>query len=280
MATLKNTTVDDTGSVYLPRGTTAQRPANPGNGAMRYNTTLGYVEFYWMGIWVNAETNRGGVPMSGLLFLIDVDNPASWNGSTLTDISGNNVSITTSGTLTEQTSAVGSKYLTGGSNDWINIPLDVATITGNNFSVMTLCGYNGGNRGRITSTSSGNNWLLGHWGAGDARYHPNAWVSQNTSSGGGAANNQWGVHVGTGRTNTGRINMNEWQYWKNGSRLTVNVNLSPAGANGPNNLSINRFGNGSEPSDWKWQYLAVWNRVLTEDEIMGLSGALLERGGF
>jgi hypothetical protein len=277
MATLKNTIVDDTGSVYLPRGTTAQRPANPGNGAMRFNTTLGYVEFYWMGIWVNAETNRGGVPMSGLIFLADVGNPASWNGSTLTDLSGSNVPITINGTATEQTSAVGSKYLTGGTSAYITIPLNVQTITGNNFTVMTLCGYNGGTRERITSTSD-NNWLLGHWSSGDARYYAEGWVSQNTSSGGGAANNQWGVHVGTGRTNTGRINMDEWQYWKNGGLLTVNVDRA-GGINGPTSLQINGIG-GGERSDWKWQFLAVWNRTLGEDEITGLSGALLERGGF
>lgn len=46
MATLKNTTVDDTGYLQLPVGTTAQRPASPANGYIRYNTTLGYIEIY------------------------------------------------------------------------------------------------------------------------------------------------------------------------------------------------------------------------------------------
>ena len=277
MATLKNTIVDDTGSVYLPRGTTAQRPATPVDGAMRYNTDLGYVEFYWKGIWVNAETNKGGVPMEGLMFLMDVDNPDSWNGSTLTDISGNNVSVSISGAVTEQTSATGSKYLTGGTSATISIPLNVNSLAPNFHTVMTVCGYNGGTRERITSTA-GNNWLLGHWSNGDARYYAEGWVSQNSSSGGGAGNNQWGVHVGTARRNTGRIDMNEWQYWKNGGLLTVNVNRS-GGTSGPTSLQINGVG-GGEKSDWKWQFLAVWNRVLTEDEIRDLSGAILSRGGF
>ena len=46
MATLKNTTFNDTGFITLPAGTTAQRPASPVQGMTRYNTTLGYVEWY------------------------------------------------------------------------------------------------------------------------------------------------------------------------------------------------------------------------------------------
>ena len=46
MATLKNTTIDDTGYIQLPVGTTAQRPASPTAGMIRFNTSLGYVEVY------------------------------------------------------------------------------------------------------------------------------------------------------------------------------------------------------------------------------------------
>ena len=73
--------------------------------------------------------------------------------------------------------------------------------------------------------------------------------------------------------------MDEWQYWKNGGLETVGVTRN-GGSQGPTNLSINRWGSSSQPSDWKWQFLAVWNRVLNEDEIRGLSGAILSRGGF
>jgi len=40
-----------TGGLYLPSGTTAQRPASPATGQMRFNTTLGYAEFYALGNW-------------------------------------------------------------------------------------------------------------------------------------------------------------------------------------------------------------------------------------
>ena len=35
-----------TGGLYLPVGTTAQRPASPATGQMRFNTTTGGVETY------------------------------------------------------------------------------------------------------------------------------------------------------------------------------------------------------------------------------------------
>jgi hypothetical protein len=35
-----------TGGLYLPTGTTAQRPAAPATGQMRFNTTTGSVEVY------------------------------------------------------------------------------------------------------------------------------------------------------------------------------------------------------------------------------------------
>ena len=46
MATLKNSIINDTGYFTLPAGTTAQRPGSPTQGMTRYNTTLGYVEWY------------------------------------------------------------------------------------------------------------------------------------------------------------------------------------------------------------------------------------------
>ena len=54
MAVLKNTVSD--GAVILPSGTTAQRPASPEQGAMRFNTTLGVTEIYQWGGWVDAAS--------------------------------------------------------------------------------------------------------------------------------------------------------------------------------------------------------------------------------
>jgi len=48
---------DGTGAMYVPRGTTAQRPGSPASGYTRYNTTTGQLEiFNTIGGWVNAGT--------------------------------------------------------------------------------------------------------------------------------------------------------------------------------------------------------------------------------
>ena len=46
MADLKNTTIDDTGFLELPSGTTAQRPSNPQAGMIRWNTDVELAELY------------------------------------------------------------------------------------------------------------------------------------------------------------------------------------------------------------------------------------------
>jgi len=46
MAILQNTTINDTGFLRLPSGTTGQRPGSPANGDVRFNTDLNIVEWY------------------------------------------------------------------------------------------------------------------------------------------------------------------------------------------------------------------------------------------
>jgi hypothetical protein len=51
MAILKNTNINDTGYLRLPVGTTAQRPASPVAGDVRFNTTEGVMEIYSGTAW-------------------------------------------------------------------------------------------------------------------------------------------------------------------------------------------------------------------------------------
>jgi len=64
MAQLRNTTVDDTGNLSLPSGTTAQRPATLLQGMIRYNTTLNDTEYYdgtaWRSIADTGVEATGG----------------------------------------------------------------------------------------------------------------------------------------------------------------------------------------------------------------------------
>lgn len=63
MATLKNLTINDSGYLQLPTGTTAQRPASPANGMVRFNTDTRCVETYSSAGWValdDQQTATGG----------------------------------------------------------------------------------------------------------------------------------------------------------------------------------------------------------------------------
>jgi hypothetical protein len=56
MASLKNTTINDTGNLTLPVGTNAQRPT-AANGMLRYNTDVGQMEAYVNSAWVTISTS-------------------------------------------------------------------------------------------------------------------------------------------------------------------------------------------------------------------------------
>ena len=49
---LQNPTCNSTGSITIPSGTTAQRPASPVNGMVRYNLTTLSIEGYANNTWV------------------------------------------------------------------------------------------------------------------------------------------------------------------------------------------------------------------------------------
>ena len=52
---LKDITINDTGFLNLPSGTTAQRPGSPATGMMRYNTDLQAIEWYDGSNWVTGS---------------------------------------------------------------------------------------------------------------------------------------------------------------------------------------------------------------------------------
>jgi Concanavalin A-like lectin/glucanases superfamily len=78
MATLKNTTVNDTGFIQLPVGTTAQRPVSPANGMMRHNSSTASLEMYSNGQWVTIASS---IVTSNLVIWLDAGNSSSYPGS-------------------------------------------------------------------------------------------------------------------------------------------------------------------------------------------------------
>ena len=63
-----NTNFQSNGSIKIPRGTTGQRPANPENGAIRFNTTLNTVEAYLGGTWTDLASSGGVVPAGAIIY--------------------------------------------------------------------------------------------------------------------------------------------------------------------------------------------------------------------
>jgi len=85
VATLKNTTINDTGFVTLPVGNTVQRPGSPTVGMMRYNSTTGFAEVYSSGGWAVF----GAPPPT-----ISTVTPGTYNGETGTSFTINGANFT------------------------------------------------------------------------------------------------------------------------------------------------------------------------------------------
>ena len=96
MATLKNTTVNDTGFFMPPSGTTAQRPVSPTAGMMRFNTTTNFLEFYDGSGWTNVAGKGTVAAPNNLLLYLDAGISSSYPGSGLIwyDISGQGKNFT------------------------------------------------------------------------------------------------------------------------------------------------------------------------------------------
>ena len=248
MASLKNTIIDDTGGILLPVGTTAQRPNPAVDGDMRFNTDLGYVEYYYKGFWIDCRSNTGGITHNGLVSYINPGVTACYPGSgtTLTDLSGNANNWTLSASGVTYSANDGGKFTLTTTGTITNaVTLNYST---SNHTVMVASRYSGATKGRILRGIS-NNWLLGHWSTGNRRHFAEGWVEQSGDGG-----TDWAVH-----TAVGDYTNDIWFYYKNGSLVARNS----SGSQGPNGLVVN----GSEVSDCEVSVILVYNRLLSEKEV-------------
>lgn len=120
MASLKNTTINDTGFIRAAVGTTAQRPT-ASRGMIRFNSTTGLFEVYNGRIWENITA---GAPISsGLEVYLDANDLASYPGSGTTwfDLTGNSRHGTLqNGPVYAGTSANPGRFFTfDGINDYV-----------------------------------------------------------------------------------------------------------------------------------------------------------------
>jgi len=61
----------NTGAAIVPKGTTAQRPATPVEGSLRYNTTTSALEVYKSGTWGSVGGGATGGGQNAAFYLND-----------------------------------------------------------------------------------------------------------------------------------------------------------------------------------------------------------------
>jgi hypothetical protein len=82
MAQLQRFTIFDSGYIELPAGTTAERPASPSAGMVRYNTTTKMPEFYNGEVWASMFAGPGMSPINPAHSAEEIQtfNPEAQNG--------------------------------------------------------------------------------------------------------------------------------------------------------------------------------------------------------
>lgn len=195
MAQLKNTSINDTGFLQLPSGTTAQRPTSPANGQMRYNTTLGYVEWY--------DATYGSWFPAGFI-------PPIATGGTVSNITQGGVnyrvhSFTTTGTSTFTVTRSGPvEFLIvaggggGGSHRGSGGGAGGAltgyiTATAGSYNIVVGAGGNGGTGSDANGTSGANSSAFNYTAVGGGNgVSRNRSASSGGSGGGGGTRGQGG----------------------------------------------------------------------------------------
>jgi hypothetical protein len=123
-AGVSDQTNTSTGYFGMPTGTTAQRPGSPDSGASRFNTTLGFAEYwngtYWKPLTSNPLTEIPAI--SNLIINLQADDHMTYlysSGTTLQDIQGNYSGTMTNGAFVQKSLIPRSVYFDG-TNDWVN----------------------------------------------------------------------------------------------------------------------------------------------------------------
>ena len=279
MATLKNTTINDTGYVQLPVGTTAERPVSPTLGMMRVNTTTYALEYYDGYLWKNLAVT---LPVkSGLVGWYLPDNYSSgvWTDSSG---SGNNATLTTGTPSTSIQSGTGF-----GANSTFNVVRGNARTDGIQFpsailpSTYTLfhvsrynlaIGVSGDQtigRGRIFDGVTAN-WLSGFWNGGSGKAYHDGWLTASTTDYHG---NYWVANTDQNsryRSKSKNANGGNWYNFTGGGGTSkqLSINYGNYTANGAN-----------ESSFWMVAEILVYNRTLSDAEIILVENYLTTKYG-
>jgi hypothetical protein len=244
MATLKNTTINDTGYLQLPSGTTAQRPVTPVTGMVRWNTSLSQAELYNGSSWISMSSPVPTVYQSASLYAQLNDNKVYSLGTLSADV----VEIVNYGSY---------------GTDEVNTSLTVLKMNGN------------GAQTRIPQGDPGSTHTVSVWyrsnSASDSGMLFSKYVTVNGSYGNdiwdGNGNNAIYLNNGDGYGNpyagsTGlRFNNNPWYHYCftfNGSTAYMYLNGSLIGAPGTYR-SFNGYTGQWSLGSWSGQYFGQYS---------------------
>ena len=204
-----------------------------------------------------AISYNPGIVTSNLIACFDPGNPRTYPGSgtTIRDASGNGYT----GTLTNgptYSSVNGGVFVLDGVNDFIDIPINLATT---NYTIIGAARYVVA-AGR-TFSAKNNNWLMGHWNGSTENYYAEGWVAGAGTGGPVPSDTNWRFYAATGN-----IAGDNYALYVNGALVSTQ---SPTGGSaGPNGFAIGSIGGTSEFSNSQIGIFLVYNTVLTEAQII------------
>ena len=234
------------------------------------NRTRDSLKQFAIALAVGAGLAAGGAHaaspvLSGLTLHLDASEPGTMtlSGSTVNewrDLQGSSAKMTLKGGApTLVASGIGGIPTVHFNNSaWMNDGVNHTAPT----TIFYVSRETGSNNNRVLGASS-NNWLMGYHGGQRNRFYFEGWVAGNGDGLSPDANPHLYVATipGSGQNST---------VWAEGAQLATNQN----GIQGPNNLELNGYGNGSELSDCDISEVLVYNRVLTGPELDLVGGYL------
>lgn len=211
-----------------------------------------------------ATRYNSQIVKNGLIMCLDAASAKSYpgGGTTWYDLCGNyNGTLVSSPTFTSDYGGVVNLTSAGARVTVSGINLSTGTYT-----VIGAARYNvGGTHGRIIS-STGNNWLLGHWSAYTDNHYAEGWVRYVVTD----TSSNWFIYAGTGDTSA-----DNWKFYINGVKKADNN----GGGAGPNGIQINGIQGAQELTDGQCAFVMAYNRVLTDSEVLQNYNALKSRFG-
>jgi hypothetical protein len=218
------------------------------------NTEINAAGLYFSNnlVSINSFTSAGPTYVTnGLVLYMDSTVAASYPGS------GTNwynlvPGYAYTGSLQAGVTYVSSYLQTAAPTGYINITNDTWYSTP--YTVMSATRYTGATRQRMLAGS--NNWLLGQWSATTENYYAEGSIALGV----GANDTNWRIYAGTGDQASDR-----YSFFLNGA---LTISGSTGGSGGPVSLGAGAGYGGGEPSDGQICFVMVYNRILSEAEVL------------